>query len=1200
MWAGDDGSDRTLEELEWIKRDLEAKKQLRRLLERESLSHLLSESERDTEIKKLLAQLGLNTAHMEDLHRRGLTDEQIRAGQFRTVSQWQRLEIEVNHRLAGVSITGRSLTNFGSGILCPVFNPEGQIIGWQLRLDNPDDGGKYRWATSATKKRPDGPTAHLPNGELPLTYCRPIEGVKRTDSFGLTEGVGIKPYLTSQQFGQIILGASGGNFASSPETFKRYLDWASLELGGTKLIILYADAGARANPQVMRQYSLTRSLVEGWGYTLKVAWWGQLTKESPDSDELKDNECVQHITWEEFQAFFSQSEKDKFRSRQRDKEKRRYENWLKAKQGEQDFEPNLEAYATHCQQEAEFEATVAAQEAERERQSKEQYDQRVANAQRKLNTLTYPIDITLHQEYLPQELIDQIPQSGIINLKARKGGGKSTLIKHRIALWKRQKRPVISITPRIALGREQAFKWDITWIDECGVEGQYRISQMMLGEENALGLCWDSFWKVAGRDWSNAVIIIDEAELGFAHLATSSTCEDKRAFILKGFAESIQQVLSTGGLVILSDADLTNIPCDYIKALVPHASVFTVVNTHKGTAWDLEFWTGKRDEVENRVLGNLAIGLKTAVPTDSQAEAEAMERTILKHYPNARVVRIDRKTCEQDFGREFVKDPNKGIRDTKPDILIYTPSMGVGVSIEEPWFDEVVGMFFGALEPSQDRQMLARYRLPVPRIVWCADARYDIPGCKSPLPEVVKRQMLKFHSTTSLGILDLAVTLANDVAASDDDADMLRALKDTLDRLWDKDKQEWNSPHIDLYAKLKARRNFGLSQLAVQLYQELVEEGHHVTNYSGNNTAISDEIANAKEEIQLETAAAIANAEKISIETARAIKSNPNSTESDRHKAERAILQDMLPGVELSCEFVFKAVIEDRGRWLAVHRLYWMLMNPDKTKALDQKTWRYHLGKCLVYLPDVRTYSLQVKVLQDLNISRYIDSDREYCYTDSDIQQFMSRAYAMRHQINTAFNLTVTRETEPMRFLHLLLKRIGLGLGQTKRVREAKEQIRYYAVSRESLNDPDRVAVLEAFDRKYQDLELCQNPPVNINNKAVVAQPQTVATTGLEANQTPEPQTPGEPEAGHLPSPSPRHPVSKLLKHSLAHLTGFLVGQMVKWGSQLTSSPTEGTGIPTSLLVLPQRDHLSQVSAEYFGLVRRILWTCTPNTLDLY
>ncbi len=487
-----------------------------------------------------------------------------------------------------------------------------------------------------------------------------------------------------------------------------------------------------------------------------------------------------------------------------------------------------------------------------------------------------------------------------------------------------------------------------------------------------------------------------------------------------------------------------------------------VINTHKGPAWDVEFFTSKRGDVESRILADLASGLKIAVPTDSQQEAEALERSLLANCPAAKVIRIDRKTTQEEFGREFVKDPNGSIRSLKPDVLIYTPSMGSGVSIDEKYFDEVVGLFFGVIEPSEARQMLARVRAPVPRIVWCKDANYDIPGCKSPLPTVVKKQLFKFHSTTSLNLLNLASVLAS----SDDDADAL----DALNRLWDRDKQEWNSPHLDLHATVKARRNFGLTQLAVQLHQELVDEGHNVCAFSGESTIFSDAISSAKEEIKQEEAVAIASAEEISIDQAKHILDNPNSKEEERHKARRAVLAESLPGVELSQEFVYKALVADKGRWLAHHRLFWMLHNRERVAVLDNKQWRRHLHKHLVFLPDIHTYSLQVKVLSDIGLPKLIDLNREYCAGDEDVQLTLKRAVFMRHRLKTAFDLNVTENTDAIALLSRLFKRIGLELRLTRRVGPRGQQLRYYSITQTSLLDPDRLVVLNALERKYANL----------------------------------------------------------------------------------------------------------------------------------
>ncbi|MBD2007074.1 MULTISPECIES: hypothetical protein [Cyanophyceae] len=285
---------------EW-RQQHQLEKQRRLDAERHQRSRLLSEPDRDREIRKLLAQSDLCPQHRENLRQRGLSDEQIQAGMFRSVGQWQKLETEISHRLAGVNIDGRSLTNYQAGLLCPIWNPQRQIIGWQLRLDNTDNG-KYRWPTSTSKKRPNAPTAHLTNGELPLTCCRPFGETKKKGLF-LAEGI-LKAQITAQLSGRITIGAAGGNFASSPSTLKAYLVELEPEIGG-KPIALCPDAGAILNDNVMRQYQRTHDLLKELGHKVNVLWWRQTSKDDLDLDDMLAagrGDEIEEITWEKFKA----------------------------------------------------------------------------------------------------------------------------------------------------------------------------------------------------------------------------------------------------------------------------------------------------------------------------------------------------------------------------------------------------------------------------------------------------------------------------------------------------------------------------------------------------------------------------------------------------------------------------------------------------------------------------------------------------------------------------------------------------------------------------------------------------------------------------------------------------------------------------------------------------------------------------------
>ena len=82
-----------------------------------------------------------------------------------------------------------------------------------------------------------------------------------------------------------------------------------------------------------------------------------------------------------------------------------------------------------------------------------------------------------------------------------------------------------------------------------------------------IGCCWDSLGKFFDRDWSNTLVVIDEIELGLNHLSTSSTCKDRRSFILKTLEVKLKECLENGGLVIVADADFTDISYDYLKTI---------------------------------------------------------------------------------------------------------------------------------------------------------------------------------------------------------------------------------------------------------------------------------------------------------------------------------------------------------------------------------------------------------------------------------------------------------------------------------------------------------------------------------------------------------------------------------------------------------------------------------------------------------
>ncbi|PSF35965.1 hypothetical protein C7H19_14550 [Aphanothece hegewaldii CCALA 016] len=1010
---------------------------------------LLCDSERDTTIRNILGQLKLSEEHRCQLQQRGMNDEQIDSRMYRSVKQWQKLQFRVSDRLAGVQQGGKSLYVPASGVLCPITNHLGQFVAWQIRFDNPGEFPKYLWASSESKRRSNGPSAHLKNGELPLAFFEPLTGrhevvsqwFKDTDIIpvALTEGIAFKPAIASQRLGIYTIGASGGHFASSPKTLKTNLEQikAIYERQSQKASvvqpILFADAGCLVNQSILHVYNHTIRQLQELGFEPYIAWWGQEEKSVGDIDEINETalSTIRLLSCQEFSSLVK----------------------------------------------------------------KTQRDSHVKALQHQLQSLTLRPNICLNSRYLP-DIANQIPMQGIIALKSFKGSGKSVQIKKIIESARSRGMKVISLTPRRALGREQSLKWNIEWGGDAEISGIHPLT--LLENIETVGICWDSLWKLKERDWSNTLVIIDESELALIHLLLSSTCKDKRPLILQTLEVKLRECLTNGGMLLIADADLTDLSINYFQALVPQIPTFIVINEYQSTEtqWQVDFYTGKKDTAIAKLIADLATPItklgkierqqRIVIPTDSQDLAEALERYIRERFPQLLIVRIDSTTTETDEGRELVERPNEKLQEIQPDVLIYTPSMGAGVSIDLTWFDQMYAFFSGVIEPSQCRQMLGRVRDPIPRTIWCRRSG-KIEGNTSFLPTQIKSHLFTFHRETNI-LIDVAKAIAGDDSS---DAQIRQA----YDSIWNPAKQAWDNPHVDLYCNLMARKNYGLYHLATELRRQLKQEGHRIIEgESIENTEDGLRVAQIKKQLPFEEAQAIATAEDIPLDVALLLKQKSSTSEQQRHQITKALLKAELPGVELTTEFVHKAITASKRKWLNAHKLFWYLQNPEKVKTLDRREWLDHLSKFTegtVYLPDIRTYSFQVKVLRDLGLFDVINlncPEQNYCTDAPAIRQLLGRARKLYKSINTAFHLKVTKQTKPIQFINHLLSRVGLRLKYHKQLKSGR---RLYRIDLESLNDPDRLAVLESLTQKLSQTVSesttgeSQQTPININNTGI-------------------------------------------------------------------------------------------------------------------
>ncbi|WP_026730825.1 plasmid replication protein, CyRepA1 family [Fischerella sp. PCC 9605] len=1094
------------QEREQQRRELRAAQQRRK---QQQIAQQLSAVERDRWYRRLLARLTLTEGDRSKLLERGFTSEQIDFDCYKSVSQFHQVGIGYPTNLPGILTSGfgsdQILNVPGDGILCPIYNFDGLIIGCQVRLHDSTDG-RYRWLTSATKKNPQGATSHL-NGELPLGIFEPL-CQNLVNSIWLTEGTTIKPSLVRHRLGVPVLGAASGRFNTSPEISASAVEYLAAKYQ-TKLLTFAVDAGDVVNRSgVPERWQQQFRFFEELGYTCRIAWWGQVDKTFGDIDELQPEryESIRFLTPAEFKEL--------------------------------------------CVKWGGLETRTKASNL-----TQLDYQERVAKVQKKLHTLSYPVDLVCDpsKKYLP-DLVGQIPVSGIVALKAPKGSGKSYQIKqiknHCCGYWSERiiqpsvpilaseqleilgkavklqdnQTPLepqierirhkglgmnfLSINARIALGREQAIRWEFTWIEDADLEAKTEFegakfsSATILENIGEIGLCWDSLGKIFGRDWSNTLVVIDEIELGLNHVVTSSTCRDRRSFILHTLEHKLRECLDNGGLVVVADADLTDTTLDYLTTIAPGYPPFIVSHDFKGEPWEVDFYTGKRDVILSQIESWLADPncRPIAITLDNQKEAEALSIHLTRKFPwllqqEGGLIRIDSKITQTDFGKDFVKRPNESIQKFQPKVLIYTPSLGVGCSIDIEYFAHVFGLCFGNLEPSQARQMLARVRPAVPRTVWCkARALNTENESTSYLPSEIKHQLFNYYET-STQLVQLAITLAREKAENaQSDAELLPHLIEVLQGMMGEN-GTWNNPHIDLYCQQVARRNYSLSQLAVQLRQELIDEGHRVNDFGAQEkTAAADAVRQGKEEIKHHDATRTAIAKDITFEEAIEIKRKPARTADEDYAATKAFLKRELPSVELTADFLYKAVYKDNRRWLNQTKLHWWCLNQDAIKYEDEQEWRHKLkqfSKGVPFLPDIKTYGPKVEAIIKSSVLEWInptDLEAEYCNSSPEGKKFLQKALGIRKLLKTALRITVTKDSHPIALANRILGRLGLGLAYIKK----EKNIKYYKLDEELATDPDRAAVWSALKIRWS----------NEKSQFAETKPQQALEPGTNSNES--------------------------------------------------------------------------------------------------
>ncbi|HLO88554.1 MAG TPA: plasmid replication protein, CyRepA1 family [Nostocaceae cyanobacterium] len=691
-------------------------------------------------------------------------------------------------------------------------------------------------------------------------------------------------------------------------------------------------------------------------------------------------------------------------------------------------------------------------------------DLEVYIAQTKPHTeLTTPPALTVNRQYLGDL---PFPTSGLVGVKSAKGTGKTTALQAVVSQAKSRNQPVLLITHRILLGRFLCETVGINW----GIEKELTYSI-----PKSFGLCVDSIWKLNPEDWRGAIVILDEVEQSLWHLLNSSTCKQKRVKILSLFQQLIATVLTTGGLVIAQDADLSDVSLEYLQGLAGiKITPWVVVNEWKpAKGWDVAFYDCPNPTpLIHQLELDLIAGRKCYVTTDSRSGRYSCEtidkylkerlQKLRRQFPNTLVISSMTTNTPGHAAVDFIAAVNEKIIDYEA--VFVTPSLGTGISIDVQHFDRVYGIFQGVIPDSEARQALARVRDDVPRVIWCAKRGIGLIGSGSTNYRVLadwyqENQKENLALLSPIHKIDVDLPLVYDpihlrtwakLAARVNASIRLyrQSLEDGLRIDGHQIQIRSNEVHNNIIRDLRLAF-FATDKNDVETRQRLILEIVKVQKDWAQSRQkakeIKRKIKDIKQQNQLAAAVAVATAKDIDYVEYEHLASKHALTDVERQQMNKYVLRQRY-GIEVT---PWLKMQDDKGYYgqLLIH--YYLTHESEYFHVRDQQEWQQQLswGEGKVFLPDLKTYTLKVEALRALGMLQFLEEGRVFSENDADLVWLKSAVVQSSKHIKRVFGIDLVKGQEVVSGIKILNRLLGL-LGL-----KLKQLDNCYKVDLESLDD---------------------------------------------------------------------------------------------------------------------------------------------------
>ncbi|ODH02593.1 hypothetical protein A4S05_23570 [Nostoc sp. KVJ20] len=513
-----------------------------------------------------------------------------------------------------------------------------------------------------------------------------------------------------------------------------------------------------------------------------------------------------------------------------------------------------------------------------------------------LTSLTKKINLRVNQRYISDLSIPFDEQ--LVAILSCKGSGKTELYAELAKLAKSLGKKVLGIVHRIQLGKQLGGRLGVPYIEDV-------LKNPGLGE-NGYVLCIDSLHpnsqaQVNHLDWAGAYVFIDEIVQWVRHLLSSDTCVKERNAILDTLRKLLTYVRQTGGRVFIADADLNDTAMNVIQGAMGLDKAFIIKNEQKPTPYTVYNYQDKdATRLVQDAIQALKTGKKILLHTGGQNENSKFGTQNLENFIgkkcrelglDIKILRVDSATIKDPthpaFGCTSFVDGTNLLNKIflEYDLVICSPTLETGVSIDIDHFDTVFEIGQGLQECDSFRQTLDRYRKPVDRHIWVSPRGLSKVGTGDTIPYyLIQNEKLQANTTAAV---------------------LMRAGLEMP-------KPEDNRLFLEAYANLGAITNLNAKKYRETIIEGIKKEGHTVIDCFEEDEQKEDckslkkEIQQNRDEFSNAFAESVSRQESIDDITLEKLKAKQEQTPEEYQKIRRATVDRKYPGLEATPELIQK------------------------------------------------------------------------------------------------------------------------------------------------------------------------------------------------------------------------------------------------------------------------------------------------------